>query len=231
MYDESAEWLIYHPPKSVGFGHQSRVRNARKAWGLTKAFLEEFTYAEFGHICTLMCIDLDESLDQAIMQDRVKAARELFGPETSSLKQSFSWELSEKSLESAIEFALEDDKFPRMPYGPTSLYFYYRFLWLDFLESSGGPGAFNGFDGSDDCYSKLGVDVGGQRVFLQPALVFPGSWQSPKARSFLDKIEPKTPFRFRDQYFKRSIPSVKEKTHRRGRLYNLTKGWRSSSLN
>ena len=210
MYDEAAEWLIYQPPKSVSFGHQSRPRNARKAWSLTKSFLEEFTHYELGHHRDLTCLALgesDEPIDQTIMQNRIQVARSLFGPETGHPRYQPSWNLTETLVESAIEFALDDDKFPKMPHGPTRFHFHYRFLWSEYWQASSGLGTLDGFDGSRNCFSNLGVTIGGQRIFLQPMFVFPGSWQSPEIRFFLEKIELKAPFRFRDQYFKRSLHS------------------------
>ncbi len=234
MYVETIEWLIYHPPKSVSFGHQSRPRNARKAWSLTKSFLEEFTHYELGHHRDLTCLALgesDEPIDQTIMQNRIQVARSLFGPETGDPRYHPSWNLPETLVESAIEFALDDDKFPKMPHGPTRLHFHYRFLWSEYWQASSGLGTLDGFDGSRNCFSNLGVTIGGQRIFLQPMFVFPGSWQSPEIRFFLEKIELKAPFRFRDQYFKRSLPPAKKRKYGRGRVYNLSKEWRSQSMN
>jgi hypothetical protein len=34
-FTNEKEWTIYHPPKSVSFGHQSRVRDRRRAWAMT----------------------------------------------------------------------------------------------------------------------------------------------------------------------------------------------------
>lgn len=225
MYDESIEWLIYHPPKSVSFGHQSRIRDARKAWPATKAFLDAFTCYEIGHHRSLTCLIADELLDPTVLQQHAETARRLFGPETRA-PDSRHWDLPKMLLGSAIELALDDDKFPKLPHGPTSLAFHYRFLWTAFCESSPGQGLPEGFDGSRSCISNFGIILGGQRVFLQPTFVFPGSWQSPEVLSFLTKLEERAPFRFRDQYFKRSLPAVKKHPYRRGRMYNLKKGWR-----
>lgn len=228
-YDESIEWLIYHPPKSAMFGHQSKIRNARKAWESTLSFVERHTHEKFGHICRLTCYGLDSSLDLRIMRERIDTARDLFGKETGPPQYHHCWELQRSSFETAVGFALDDDKYPKMSLGPSQLHFYYKFLWSGFWNSANSGTEIAAFDGSHQCWSHLGVYIEGQRLFLQPTFVFPGSYDSPEILRFIERIERDTPFRFRDQYFKRSLPSVKERKSGRGRVYKLKKGWRPKS--
>jgi hypothetical protein len=39
MSVESGEWVVYHPPKSVSFGHQSRMRDPRRTWPTVERFM------------------------------------------------------------------------------------------------------------------------------------------------------------------------------------------------
>lgn len=44
------EWVVYSPPKSVSFGHQSRVRDPRKAWPTVEQFLMGLEQRQWGAI-------------------------------------------------------------------------------------------------------------------------------------------------------------------------------------
>ena len=55
MTGSIGEWVLYHPPKSVSFGHQSKVRAPRKAWPMVAEFLASCAQLEFGHLAELTC--------------------------------------------------------------------------------------------------------------------------------------------------------------------------------
>lgn len=222
MYPELYEWVLYQPPKSVSFGHQSRIRNARHAWAKTEEFLAGLTKHSFGHRMELTCHGPDTWTDPALAMLRIREARALFGQETNPSDAHLRWTISEPQLSSAIQFALDDDKFPTQQIGPTRLHFYYRFVWSEFERNPYHAAG----DEAREQASTLGVFIGRKRLFLQPTLIFPAPWNSHLLRDFLSRIEPMLPFRFRDQYFQRMLPT--KRGRKWGRTLKLSKNWRTS---
>ena len=232
MYpDKSDERVVYAPPKSVAFGHQARIRDARVAWTKALTFLSEFTLYRLQPYISLDCDGVNDSTSEAVSSERLATARGLFGPEKNPSTvpmHTRSWELQPEQLPAAIEFALDDDKWPKQAGGPVMLFFRYEFLWRQLLASP---------IGSDDQLEKLpptigwstiGVILGSQRLFLQPYLVFPFHYSSTELAAFLLMIEETLPFRFRDQYFKRALsPATGKKS---GRVLKLDKSWRQPNL-
>lgn len=151
---------------------------------------------------------------------QIGEARLLFGPEL-SLTSSPRWKIREAHLESAIQFALDDDKAPKQQMGPVRFYFYYRFFWPDFERRPYWASEMETRKRNSD----LGITLGARRLFLQPNFVFPAPWTSEFLRNFITEVEQAVPFRFRDQYFQRCLPA-KKGPH--GRYLNLPNGWRSA---
>lgn len=213
------EWVIYSPPKSVAFGHQARVRDARRAWMLTYDFLKQQTNFALGHHVGLTCYSPTQHTDASVAFARIAQARALLGPEMSDEASSPHWDIQSHQLIDAINFSLDDEKFPKQAWGPTMLSFSYLFTWknFDLPRSPNEP---------RDVRSKLGVIVGGRSVFLQPRFVFPSTWNSEILRAFLTYIEPTLPFRIRDQYFQRWLSPSRKGSF--GRTRKLDKSWRSS---
>ena len=128
---ETGERVLYGPPKSVSFGHQARVRDPRLAWPMTLRFLDAFTLRRLDPNVRLDCYGLSASTNEEVVSERLATARRLFGPEKNPSTvplHTRSWELRSEQLNTAIEFALDDDKWPKQDLGPVSLYFCYHFL-------------------------------------------------------------------------------------------------------
>lgn len=217
----AGEWLSYFPPKSVSFGHQSRVRDARRAWSMTQRFLASLTEFEIGPgENQLRCMRRDNGIDDAVGSARLAEARQRFGPDPYGHADHALWIINPSDLETAIAFALDDDRYPKQPYGPADLHFWYRFRWKEFepIYRALPPD-------SNDRFCSIGMHFGGQRLFLQPSLVIPASWDSQVAREFIARIEPHLPFRLRDQYFRRMF--LTRGNHGSSKL---SKTWRNTPI-
>jgi hypothetical protein len=130
----------------------------------------------------------------------------------------------ETDLPSAIELALDDDKFPKQEAGPSLLRIHYRFCWNEFGAEQGMTNESE----SRRILSILGVTMGQQRLFLQPRFVYPAAWNSNALKDFIGRSEWIAPFRFRDQYFKRWFPPQRRVQH--GRILKLGSTWRRGSV-
>ncbi|WP_194476350.1 hypothetical protein [Bradyrhizobium sp. CCBAU 53338] len=215
-----SEWVVYRAPKSVSFGHQSRLRDPRRAWPSVQRFLAELTRSTFGHYIQLTCHE-PGLLNLAGATSRVEEARGIFGAEAQQngpYRTHPSWSLSEAQVPAAIDFALDDDKFPKQELGPCWFTFGYQFCWPEFDD------ALPAQTETRPIMSRLGLILGQQRLFLQPLFVYPGPWDAERVRDFIDRTEAIIPFRFRDQYFKRWLPP--EKRGSQGRLLRLEPTWR-----
>lgn len=222
MTDVVEEWVVYDPPKSVSFGHSSVPRDPRKAWPIVEGFLSCLDKVEWGHHVELTCHESSRWTDVSVAERRISEAKSLFGPSLNPQDPHPRWKISGSQLLSAIQFALDDDKYPKQQMGPVSFYFSYHFLWTEFEQRPYWTGRRDPRSRS----SRLGVTIGGRKLFLQPTFVFPAPWSSDHLREFIMRVEQSVPFRFRDQYFKRSIPPKKTG---RGRLLNLPRSWRTSA--
>jgi hypothetical protein len=226
MSVDATEWVVYGPPKSVSFGHQSRIRDPRRAWPLTEQFIAALTRSTFGHRMTLTCL-AEPQTNGDVAAARFQEARRRFGPETEQHghhKTHPNWILTESQLPLVIEYALDDDKFPKQESGPSFLSFSYQFCWIEFDRG----GAATGKTDSRRVLSTLGVIMGGQRLFLQPHFIYPAAWNSESLKHFIDRSELIAPFRFRDQYFKRWLPPAKPTSF--GRVLRLEAAWRRGSI-
>jgi len=210
------EWVTYHLPKSVSHGQASRIRDPRKAWPAIEEFLATLTQATLHPHIFLMCLPIQPP---EVVAARIDEARRCFGPETAHGPNSM-WTLDVSQLTSAIDFALDDDKFPRQAFGPSLVNFGYRFYWNAFdhyaTEVSGVE--------PERASSFISVTLGQRRTFLRPDFVYPAAWNAQPLRDFLDRTEPLVPFQFRDKCFKRWV-SPRHPANR-GRTLRLDPDWR-----
>jgi hypothetical protein len=220
MTADVEEWVVYHLPKSVSHGQASRIRDPRKAWPAVQKFLTALTQVTLDPRVLLMCLEI-EPLEVAAA--RIDEARRRFGPETAQ-SPTLVWTLNETQLTSAIDFALDDDKFPRQAYGPSLVTFSYRFFWNAFVSD---PVEENRAE-RDPASSFLFVTIGQRRTFLCPHFVYPAAWNTQPLRDFIDSSEPLVPFEFRDKCFKRWL-SPRHPANR-GRLLRLDPDWRQQPL-
>jgi hypothetical protein len=223
MTIEGGEWVVYHPPKSVSFGHQSRVRDPRRSWPMVERFLAELTTFTLGSRVVLTCHDPGPQTDTAAAAARLAEARRCFGPERASgmYRTHPHWTLSESQVTAAVRFALDDDSYPEQPVGPSRLSFNYQFCWNEFDRFSGVKSGTE----SRSLMSSLGVIIGRRRLFLQPDFIYPAPWNSEPLKDFIDRTESIVPFRFRDQYFKRWLPPLGPRS-KFGRQLRLDANWR-----
>ncbi len=217
MDSGATEWVTYHPPKSVSFGHQPRLRDPRKAWPAVGKFLEELTRFELLPRAELTCYGPDRGISPAFAMDRIREARKLFGAEEDRTHANPQWKIAEPNLKAAIAFALDNDKFARQALGPAWLHFSYAVLWQEFELL---PCLTVGNENRNQT-SRLTIFIGHRGMFLQPAFIFPAPWNSETLRTFLTRIEPLTPLRFRDQYFKRVLA-----VGGGGKVLKLDRNWR-----
>jgi hypothetical protein len=224
---EPNEWVVYNPPKSVSFGHQSLPRDARRAWPMVGRFLTELTTSTLGPRIELTCYLPSAQTDAIVAVARLEEARHRFGPEISNFgnhKMHPRWQLAEAQLNSAIQFALEDDKFPKQQHGPTRLYFSYQFCWTELK-----PPPRDGVQPESRSHqSHFGLSLGQQGVFIQPYFIYPVPSHSEFLKFFIDRTEPLVPFRFRNQYFQRWLPPRTKGKF--GRRLRLDANWRRGSV-
>jgi hypothetical protein len=227
MDAERDEWVVYHPPKSVAFGHQSRIRDPRRAWPTVERFLNELTQFIVGHHIGLTCHDPSTHTDPTVATARIDEARRCFGPEIPQgvHRTDPRWNLSESQIASAVQFALDDDRFPTQQLGPTRFSFGYQFTWNEFNR----PAKPTSESESRNRTSFLGIIVGQKRLFLQPNFIYPAPWNSESLKDFIDRTESIVPFRFRDQYFKRWLPP-RSPTTMHGRHLRLDVNRRRGSI-
>ena len=153
------EWVVYDPPKSVSFGHQARVKDARRAWKLTEEFLNQQADFALGHHLDLTYYEPTQEADAPVASARLAAARAVLGPETSAQPNCLRWKIQPDQLSAAIDFALDDEKFPLWAWHPTNLHLYYLFTWKHF-DLLLAPNE------TRDVRSTLGVTIGGGSVFF-----------------------------------------------------------------
>jgi hypothetical protein len=174
MNTETGEWVIYHPPKSVSFGHQSRTRDPRRAWPIVEQFMAASTQFTLGNHIELICLWPETLVDSEAAMARIQEARQLFGAEVNSPGTHPRWIINESQIASAIQFALDNYNFPREQFGPARFYFSYQFLWNEFEWHSRKTTVSHARKRT----STLGVMIDNERLFLQPNFVFPAPWNS-----------------------------------------------------
>jgi hypothetical protein len=226
MNTDQSEWVVYHPPKSVSFGHVTNIRDPRRAWPRVQSFLNDYVQIEQSSPSarTMPTLQFDPSscTDPAIAAARLDEAMRRFGdpkPQERSVGAK-SWAIDPSSFDAAVDFAMGDEAFPEVDFGPTRFHYYWRFHWREPRAGLRPPSEHDPRRSS----SSLGVHFGGRRIFVQPTFVFTEPWTSNAFRTFLDRLEPQLPFRIRNQYFKRVLaPKGKSRS---GRVLNLPADWR-----
>jgi hypothetical protein len=194
---------------------------------MVQQFMADLTRSMLGDRIVLTCLDAELQSSGGIAASRVEEARRVFGPEDEqrgSYRTHPNWTLTEAQLPSAIEFALDDDKFSKQDVGPSWLSFSYQFCWLAFDRGSAAEGNAE----ARRILSVLGVTIGRQRLFLQPYFIYPAAWNSEVLKDFIDRSESVVPFRFRDRYFKRWLPLKRPANY--GRLLRLEPTWRRGTV-
>jgi len=223
MYgDETLERVLYYAPASVGFGHQARIRDPRRAFENTSSFLADFTVHKLAREISLTLSEPNDMTSIVSSPKALDSARHIFGPETRSSSRAKDWALRADQLQPALEFAVECNTSKVKQLWPVLLSFSYNFLWRDLLAD---PVSVESSEFEQVCrnnLSMLNILVLDKILFLQPILTFPFPWDSPEAVPYLERIGPRAPFRFREQYFKRQLPSKKGGY---SRSLNLKKGW------
>lgn len=226
LYPETeGEWTQYRPPKRTAFGHQARRRDPMVAWRVTKAFLKKHCafraspdHVEVQVVNPGPFTTTPEAA--ATAQERIVAR---FGPPAAATDLNTRWTLDAPAVEEAIALCAEvNRRWPDGQLGPVTLTIHYLVAWRALM----GRIAEGGYDLDirSGC-SRLGVGIWTRSLFLQPDFLFPLAWDSPKLAAVLSEIEPDCPFRFRDQYFHRLLPSKATGDLTRSR--KLPKGWRS----
>ena len=207
------EFVVYHPPKSIGFGHHSRIRDGRKSLQFAQKFLTRNTIFNLASTIKLTVQAPSQWTNQVVSEQTVKDAIGIFGQP----KHSSYWEFSSSLLPEALEFAFADEQRPKQALGPVLISFSYQFEWEQ------APARSNDFN--KRFYNKgstLGILIGSRKFFLQPTFIFPWVYDTQELHEFLIGLEPELPFRFRDDYFKRVVPTKDGKSER---LLKLPKSW------
>jgi hypothetical protein len=206
-----SEVVVYHPPKSVGHAHHSRLRGARRSWLAIEQFLHNCTsYHLNEHSIKLTCHGPDKYTDASVAERCAVDAEALAGfpPATSGIFRT--WALSKEQLSAALEFAFTWSKYPKQPVEPLSLYVSFGFEWLGTKSQTS---------------SSIGVSIWGRSVILQPTFVFDLSAESSELKELVTSIENSLPFKLRDDYFKSIVPTASGKGEK---AIKLRKGWRNA---
>ena len=216
------EWTEYRAPKRVSFGHQARKRDPTVAWRVTREFLQcHCAYRLSESRIRLTAWGPGPATSAAASTAARKEATARFGASDSHRVGVREWVLDPSMLGDAIQSCVAINKqWPGQELGPLSLGFSYLLAWKSLVsEGEIEPDSLDIHDHA----SMLNVRIMTRPLFLQPHFVFPLAWDSPSLRSFLSEIEPDCPFRFRDQYFFRLLPS---KSGDFTRVRKLPEGWR-----
>lgn len=154
-----------------------------------RSFLDEQTISELGSPLRLTLWGSSQWTDAAVVEATRTQAVEAFGPVTSISGGFHNWELQTDRLADAVEFALADEQRPKQSLGPVSLYVSYSFEWKSMPNPAHGESRTHFERGS-----RLGVSIGGRKVFLQPTFLFGASDTDPAFVSRLRSLEAKMPF-------------------------------------
>lgn len=221
-----AEWTAYHPPKSAMFGHRARRRDPVRAWAMTAAFLDRHcVYRLSPSGIVLKSWGPGPLTRPAAAEDGLNRASGRFGPPEPSGDGSGRWVLAPSDLEDGLTLCAGVNRaWPEEQIGPLTLTWTYTLVWRRWLPSDGA--AVEEDTDLRNGASLLGVGIWSQALLLQPNFMFPLPWDSPELRAYLAELDPVCPFRFRDRYFHRLLPS-REGTLTRSR--RLPKGWRSGT--
>ena len=204
------EHLIYDPPKSVAFGHAPRKMDVRTAWGMTQEFIDRHTIGQLrSDIFAESVGPLGYGGDRMLFPSQ-KLAEELLGEPVESGEHWCKWPLTESNIPAAFDLFLRAHQHHRKIVSSFRFDLTYNFKWSGIEDSTIG-GSFLGIHFND--YNG---------IFMQPTFVFPFAWDALQYREWLGQVLDDSPFRFRDQYFKRAVPT---KANDGYRTLKLAKGW------
>ncbi|SDY64883.1 hypothetical protein SAMN04487939_104246 [Lysobacter sp. yr284] len=204
------EHLIYHPPKSVAFGHRPRVRDIGKSWQMTQAYLQKHASGKYRSTepIRLACFGSDWATLDLLERKFGKPAN--FHP-AAAFAQLQDWTLDSTAISDLVDIYFAVLGLSRDDGTHLDFSICFDFKWNGCEESA--------LEGS-----YLGITFDQLGIFFQPSLTFPFSWDSLPRRRWLNSMLRDSPFRFREQYFQRAIPT---KAGKRYRTLKLQKGWLS----
>jgi len=217
------EWTEYRPPKSTSFGHAARRRDPVAAWRATVTFLRAHCLFElFPPEVTLRVWDPGRLAGREASKDALERMTARFGP-SEAIVGGREWRLDPSSQDAAVtSCARVNLDWPKRENGPAAVTFAFRLGWRRLLDA---PDTARDRLRLQDGGSTLGVAIWKRPLFLQPRFVFPLAWDSPDLARFLEEIEADCPFRFRDQYFRRLLPS---RSGFMDQVRKLPGGWRDA---
>jgi hypothetical protein len=205
--------VYYSPPKSVGYGHQARRKDARKAWSETSVFMESCTIgAHFGqNPIRLSAGGHPDQVEPDISKAAVQRCIHQLGPgETNVTEHKTKWVVSPADLLTAVDLALSCDTWSTQKWGPIHLQFAYYFRMCD-INNSTQP-----MRSISIPVSILGIDIGlrAHRLLLQPHIYIPYTWDSADFKEYRSRMEAISPFRFRKQYYRRGLLTKSRNNYR-----------------
>ncbi len=208
--------IYYQPPKSVAFGHTPKTRDIVKAWQETLFFLNQHTeFSPYPSSLEIQVMRDPRWTDPEFTELCVREARLLFGePELRDPKDSFTWRPPIFRLEEAISFALRDSHRPRQEMGPTRVHFFYTFNWKRDSRDS--------LKERSSSMCRLGVSLGGRRLFLGTSFFFPFSEPTGEFAEFIADIQRDLPFDLKEPYFMTAIPTKSGHSYK---YRKLAPGW------
>jgi hypothetical protein len=162
------------------------------------------------HNIGFQCWAPNDWTDADVANASLDCARESFGKEIDDAYTVRQWKLVPQQLPKALDLFFTCSQWPQQKMGPVILNICYDFHWRAFENDSVNK-------------SILGVTFNSQKIFLQPTFVFPFAWNAREHLDWLNQIMTNSPFRFRDQYFKRNMPA---KIGTGYRTVKLPKDWR-----
>ncbi|MES9972397.1 MAG: hypothetical protein ABW092_20380 [Candidatus Thiodiazotropha sp.] len=205
--------VYYSPPKSVGYGHQARRKDPRKAWSETTAFMDSFALGtSFGQNPIRLSAG---GQPNRVMPDvkiaAVERCIEKLGPgETSVTESKTKWIVPPENILTAVDLALSCDTWDKQKESPIQLHFAYYFRMRE-LDISPQPTQSNRLP-----VSILGIDIGrpNLRMFQRPHIYIPYAWDSAEFKQYRSAMEAISPFRFREQYYRRAILTKNRNNYR-----------------
>lgn len=210
MYTSMTEHLIYDPPKSVAFGHAPRKMDVRTAWKMAQEFIDRHTAGQFRPDIFADSIGpLGYGGDRMLFPSQ-QYAKQLFGQSIEAGEHLCRWHLTESNIPEAFDLFVRSHQHHRKVVSSFKFYLVYDFKWSAIEDSTIGG-------------SSIGIhfdDYNG--IFMQPTFVFPFAWDTLQYREWLGQVLDDSPFRFREQYFKRAVPTKASDGYR---TLKLEKGW------
>ncbi len=208
---DTEEIVLYLPPKSTGYGHVARRKDKHKAWSEFQMFLKYFDSV----------VERDARLTVYGNRNNNQYYNEVFSQfnePNDSFENTSIWEIPTDLLPIAIEISLKER--PKNQENTIDLHLNYSLKWKKLNPSQKiiPPYLFNP---KRKFHSDIGVSIT-HNVFFQPKLMFPFSYQEKNLHIFINELQINSPFKFRDNYFKR-IFKLKNKSGYRSK--KLEKGW------